>query len=283
MKKFILLSLFFAAATSLRAQTVITDSVIQTGTCAGSTIIVRYHTTGTFSSTNKFTAQLSNGFGQFTAPLNIGTINFNLGIIPATIPASAGFGIFYRVRVVATSPAVTGSESPNTILVTSTPLTATINAQPGTVVCPGHPVTLSATLPNATYLWSTGATTQAITVSAAGSYSVKVTDPLGCDARDTVAVTAVSTCTTGIYGPAVPGLQFFPNPVRSNGTLQVTGLLPQGAGRRLRFIAADGRCAASFVMSAANDLSPYHLSPGIYSILLEEKGLLKLLGRIVVR
>ena len=45
-------------------------------------------------------------------------------------------------------------------------------------------------LDGASYLWSTGATTQSITVTTAGSYSVTVTNASGCSA------TSVATSTS---------------------------------------------------------------------------------------
>ena len=58
-------------------------------------------------------------------------------------------------------------------------------------VCAGTPVTLDAGNIGSTYLWSTGATTQTITVNSAGSYSVKVTNPSGCDSRDTMSLSVI--------------------------------------------------------------------------------------------
>src|SRR5664280_2946256 len=48
-----------------------------------------------------------------------------------------------------------------------------------------------------TYLWSTGATTNCITVSAAGTYSVTVTNSSGCSSvcSKTIIVTPVPDCT----------------------------------------------------------------------------------------
>ena len=51
-----------------------------------------------------------------------------------------------------------------------------------TSLCAGQSVTLNAGNPGCTYSWNTGATTQTITVSIAGTYSVTVTDPNGCSA-----------------------------------------------------------------------------------------------------
>jgi PKD repeat protein len=55
-------------------------------------------------------------------------------------------------------------------------------------VCDGTPVTLDAGNPGSTYLWSNGATAQVMTSSAAGTYSVIVTNTNGCVAHDTVVV-----------------------------------------------------------------------------------------------
>ncbi len=56
-------------------------------------------------------------------------------------------------------------------------------------VCSNGTITIDAGQPGSTYLWSTGATTQSIVVSAAGSYHVTVTNNSGCILMDTVNVT----------------------------------------------------------------------------------------------
>jgi gliding motility-associated-like protein len=56
-----------------------------------------------------------------------------------------------------------------------------------TTICAGGSITLTAPAINATYLWSTGATTQSINVSAAGTYWVQLTND-GCRASDTINV-----------------------------------------------------------------------------------------------
>jgi hypothetical protein len=52
------------------------------------------------------------------------------------------------------------------------------------VICLGASGTIDAGISNATYAWSTGETTQTITVSTEGSYSVTVTDQDGCVSDD---------------------------------------------------------------------------------------------------
>lgn len=58
--------------------------------------------------------------------------------------------------------------------------TPTVQATGSTTLCPGETVTLTSS-PADTYLWSTGDTTQSITVSAAGTYSVTVTNSNACN------------------------------------------------------------------------------------------------------
>lgn len=53
--------------------------------------------------------------------------------------------------------------------------------------CEGKSVTLDAG-PGLQYLWNTGATTQTITVSTPGTYSVKVTNSFGCENTDSVQI-----------------------------------------------------------------------------------------------
>ncbi len=62
----------------------------------------------------------------------------------------------------------------------------------------------------ATFLWSTGDTTQMITVTESGKYSVTVTEKNGCKASDSIVVNIVS----GISENSRPGfpIRVFPNP-----------------------------------------------------------------------
>lgn len=73
-------------------------------------------------------------------------------------------------------------------------LTVTVNAPPvvnlgADVTQCGGTVSLNAQNPGNVYVWSTGATTQSITVSTSGTYSVTVTTPAGCTGTDVVNVT----------------------------------------------------------------------------------------------
>jgi PKD repeat protein len=74
--------------------------------------------------------------------------------------------------------------------------TATVNIGPDTTICFGSSVTLNAGNPGYTYLWSTGETTQQITVMDDGNYSVVIQNG-GCEAKDTVTVKTSASITTG--------------------------------------------------------------------------------------
>ncbi len=74
------------------------------------------------------------------------------------------------------------------------PFAATITGP--TVLCPGTNITLSAS-PNGagyTYSWSNGMTAPAITVSSAGTYTVTVTDAMGCSSTATITVVVDPCC-----------------------------------------------------------------------------------------
>ena len=87
---------------------------------------------------------------------------------------------------------------------TSSAVAVTVNPTPSvsitgpTAVCAGGSATLDAGAGFATYAWSTGATTQAITVSPASTttYSVTVTNGNGCSANASKTVTISSGATT---------------------------------------------------------------------------------------
>jgi ELWxxDGT repeat protein len=80
---------------------------------------------------------------------------------------------------------------------------ATITASGPTAFCDGGSVTLTATAASS-YLWSNGATTQSIAVTASGSYSVTTTNASGCGATSaatSVTVNANPTATITASGP----------------------------------------------------------------------------------
>jgi trimeric autotransporter adhesin len=77
--------------------------------------------------------------------------------------------------------------------------TATITPSGPVDLCPGGNVTLTANAGNS-YLWSNGATSQSINVSAAGTYTVTVTVGAGCSATSTPVTVTVGSATAQING-----------------------------------------------------------------------------------
>ncbi len=89
------------------------------------------------------------------------------------------------------------------VTVSPAPTRATIAPAGVTTICQGNSVILTASS-GASYLWSNGATTQSITVSTAGNYSVTVTNDNGCSTMSlatTVAVNPLSIATITPKGP----------------------------------------------------------------------------------
>jgi uncharacterized protein (TIGR02145 family) len=109
----------------------------------------------------------------------------------------------YQVTVV-DNKGCSGSSAPIQVTVLSPP-SATVTTIGANALCAGQSTTLSAPAGN-TYLWSNGLTTQNITVNAAGTYSVQVTNGAGCS--------ATSTPTTISVNP-VPVATITPNGVTS--------------------------------------------------------------------
>ncbi|MEO8148243.1 MAG: M36 family metallopeptidase [Bacteroidia bacterium] len=93
----------------------------------------------------------------------------------------------YTVNVADGSGCVAPFTTP---LITVNPITATITGS--TAFCAGSSTTLNAGS-YASYNWSTGATTQTITVSTAGTFTVTVTNANGCTASAMVS-TSVNNC-----------------------------------------------------------------------------------------
>lgn len=205
-------------AFSAKAQlTLTTDSILQLSTCAGGNVIVPYTVTGgSYAIGNVFTAQLSNNFGQFTNPVNIGTLFYwNSAIILCTIPANTNFGFFYKIRVIASNPADTGTACPNNLIITQVAQLNQIFSNPGDTICVGETTTLTALTPVSAYAWSTGDTTQSITVDSAGIYTVTTTDILGCESTTSDTVVTLP-CLGVMESDFENAISVYPNPASGN-------------------------------------------------------------------
>ncbi len=98
----------------------------------------------------------------------------------------------------------------------------TVNIGVDTTICAGTSLTLTSTEPSGdSYLWSSGSTGTSISVSAAGSYWLRVTDSVSCNATDTIHVTTAP----------IPAVNLGPDVITCPGvpaTLASTGTYPPG-------------------------------------------------------
>ncbi|WP_191860786.1 HYR domain-containing protein, partial [Hanstruepera ponticola] len=115
--------------------------------CPGSTIYVPYMAIDIFPG-NIFTAQLSDAFGSFSNPVNIGTLESSAsGLIEAVIPLGTVTGTAYRVRIVSSMPYIIGADNGTDITINDAPVIScpadvSVNSDPG--IC-GAIVTFDAT------------------------------------------------------------------------------------------------------------------------------------------
>lgn len=113
-----------------------------------------------------------------------GTYQWSTGPTTQTISGTAS-GLY---TVTVTSP--NGCQTIDQVQITVAP-SPTVNLGADRIVCDGQSVTFSAGNPGSTYLWSTGASGQTISVSQPGTYIVTVTNPTTqCTGTDEVIVTA---------------------------------------------------------------------------------------------
>ncbi|MBK7968083.1 MAG: PKD domain-containing protein [Bacteroidetes bacterium] len=105
---------------------------------------------------------------------------------------------------------------------------SSVVSQGGTIVnnltnvafCAGGSAVLDAGNPGNSFLWSNGSTSQTITVSAAGAYSVTITDANGCS----------GTLSTTVNVNPLPDAQFTPNDVCINEPMQFMDVSTIGSG-----------------------------------------------------
>ncbi len=138
---------------------------------------------------NHDTATVCNGDSVFLQAYGAGSFTWS----PATgLNRTTGAGVFAKPTV-NTTYMVIGQGEPGEydtayVTVKVVPNTITVNLGNDTSIC--YPATVTLNAGTATsYNWSTGATTQTISVNATGNYIVTVTNAAGCSKRDTLRVT----------------------------------------------------------------------------------------------
>lgn len=147
--------------------------------CPGAVVHLPYTVEGVFFDGNIFRVELSDSTGSFVAPTEVGQRTATAsGIIVATLPDGAPSGSGYRLRLRATNPDRT-SYPTDSFTIASVPRPVLFDGDT-LFLCSGETGTLDAGPGYVAYVWSTGATTQSISVSESGRYSVQVTNQAGC-------------------------------------------------------------------------------------------------------
>jgi hypothetical protein len=153
-------------------------TVIIPTTCAGTNGSIQV--TGSGSGTLSWSGSASGNLTSISLPTTISSLGAGLYSITFTSAAGCSSNVL--------SSTLSGP---------SAPATPTITAGGPTTFCSGGSVTLTASTASG-YLWSNGATTQSITATTAGSYTVTVSNAGGC------AAISAPTAITVNAAPATP-------------------------------------------------------------------------------
>ncbi len=174
--------------------------------CGGSSVTIPFSVGVSFNTGNLFIAQLSDATGSFAAPVNIGSVaGTGSGSIAGTIPLGTPAGTGYRIRVIGTSPGYTGGASapfqvsspallPPTLPLASVfvPYSASFTGTGGSAP---YTITLSGTLPPG--LGFSSPTISGIpTAEGSWSFTVTVTDAIGCTNTYPYTLTVISAACT---------------------------------------------------------------------------------------
>jgi PKD repeat protein len=160
------------------------------GSGSNTTTMTNYVTVNALPSTPTITTGGSTTFcsgGSVTLTSTAGTSYlWSNGATTQTITATTAGT--YTVQVANASGCQSAASAATTVTVNPTPSAPTLTAGGPTTFCSGGSVTLSSTA-GAGYLWSTGATSQTITATTAGTYTVKVLSAVGCQSANSNAIT----------------------------------------------------------------------------------------------
>ena len=150
--------------------------------------------------------------------------------------------------------------------------TATITPSGSLSLCPGGNVTLTANQ-GQSYLWSNGATSQSITVSSAGTYTVTVNNGPNCSATSTPVNVTVGGATASINGvlslcngasttlTATPGTAYLWSNGATTQSINVTN-----AGNYTVTVTANGGCTASATANVLVNANPAPTITGTFAV-----------------
>jgi hypothetical protein len=170
-----------AMTNSIAAPTIQTSNAICVSSIQGDSIHVTFNASGVFNNGNMYSLELSDGSGNFSSPLIVGSItsNLNTGSIHAFIPAGIA-SANYQLRITSSDPAMNGLDTTQLLIFPGMTLDPFV-IQPN---CPDSSGAISLTITGGSgllqYNWSNGESTQDIINLQGGNYSVNVIDQVGC-------------------------------------------------------------------------------------------------------
>jgi hypothetical protein len=168
----------FEVTTAVAAPLINVNSVTSKVNCAWGSFRISFHATGTYTSGNRFTVQLSDKDGSFANPIVIGdTLTTKSSEVFCVLPSRLEDGTNYRIRVVSTTQPVTGISGIDAITIRDRPdLGSDTTAH---IVCQGETVNL-VPLYNTSGFASVQWSTSNLTSAPVGQYRLIVSNVYGC-------------------------------------------------------------------------------------------------------
>lgn len=246
-----------------------TGSISGSPFCAGTSVSVPFTITGTFTTGNIFTAQLSNASGSFSSPIVIGTLtSINAGTITGTIPTNTTVGTNYRIRVVSSTPAISGSYNGSSLIINEIP---TITGTTPGSRCGTGTVVLGATASAGTINWYAAATggSSLGTGTSFTTPSIATTTTYYVDATSNGCITASRTAITATVYTIPTITDNAPSEICQNSIQMVSVAISGGSGNYsyLWEVTTPGASGLFVPGSSTNDfiwLTSYSLSPATY-------------------
>ncbi|SEA14824.1 hypothetical protein SAMN05443667_102124 [Flavobacterium gillisiae] len=226
--------------------TIVANPSSNTPICQNGTINLFGNVSGTFGATTS-NGSISgvNYSWSIKAPDN--TISIFSALNPSFIASQSGtyvatinYSTYYGSNLYSNSKTIS-------LVVNSKPSTPTITAGGPIAICSGGSVTLTSSV-GTSYLWSTGATTQSVNATTAGSYTVQITNSSGCLSASSIAT--------------VVSVNALPNNV-TNGFFATT--ICTGGSPQLTFDADDTTYSAPYSITYKNNSTSVEYTVAIQS------------------
>ena len=194
--------------------------------CTDNTYTTTVNSTGTFNPGNIFDVQISDEFGNFDYPISVGSANATSNTpILISVPAGLIDASTYRLRVLSTNPPINSPVNSSALTLHNSPNAFAFAGGP-TAFCNGDSVTIYAIYSSAwTYQWFknsiliNGATSDSITVSQTGDYTVNANDGI-CDYTSSIVDVLVVTCTGIAEVSGDKNYHAYPNPTSGKITFE---------------------------------------------------------------